>query len=171
MNALDLYVDTITRSDGVIRRALEDLSVEELRAQPSGSGSNPIGWLVWHLTRVRDSIISSIADQPTIWESQAYNSQFELEGEVPRFTPENVHDFDPKAADVLVGYFNAVAGRTIEVVAAFSPDDLERLIPSGQPDRPPQSVGSRLAVILNDNIQHVGQVAYLRGVIRGQGWF
>ncbi len=27
------------------------------------------------------------------------------------------------------------------------------------------------AMILNDNIQHVGQVAYFRGVLREQGWF
>lgn len=171
MNAIDLYLDTLNRADAVLRRALEELTVEDLRRQPAGEGSNPIGWLVWHLTRARDSLIASVSGQPTVWESDGWAEQFGIDGDIPRFMPENVHTFDPKDFETLAGYFEAVAQKTAAAVEHLTPDDLERLVPPSQPGRPPQSVGSRLAAVLNDNLQHIGQAAYLRGVIRGQGWF
>ena len=51
MNAAQLYLETIRRSDADLKRALEELSTQELRKQPAGPGRNPIGWLLWHLTR------------------------------------------------------------------------------------------------------------------------
>ena len=171
MNANDLYLDALNRADGILRRALEDVTDAELRIQPAGAGSNPIGWLVWHLTWVRDFITAGITGDQTIWQADGWAERFGMENRPPRFIPDDVHTFDPKSIETLSGYFEAVAERTAAVVQNLTPDDLERLIPSASPERPPQSVGSRLAIILNDNIQHVGQVAYLRGIIREQGWF
>ena len=94
-----------------------------------------------------------------------------MEGNGPRFKPEDVHTFDPKDLATLTGYFEAVAQQTAAVVEKLTSDDLAKTIPSPVADRPPQTVGSRLSAVLNDNIQHIGQVAYLRGVLRGQGWF
>lgn len=171
MNAAELYLETIKRSDESLKRALEELSVEELQNQPAGPGSNPIGWLVWHLTQTRDSIIAGVAGEPTIWERDGWGARFGMEGELPRFVPADVHTFDPKSFETLVGYFDAVAEHTAQVIGRLSEADAARLVESTIPGRPPQSVGSRLSAVLNDNIQHIGQVAYLRGLIRGQGWF
>ncbi len=171
MNAVDLYFDAMNRADGYLRRALEGLTYDELRAQPAGEGSNPIGWIVWHMTWVRDYITAGATGGPTLWETDGWHERFGMEARPPRFTPENVHTFDPKDPETLIGYFEAVAERTATIVRGLTPEDLERLLPPAAPDRPPQSVGSRLGAILNDNIQHVGQVAYFRGVFREQGWF
>ncbi len=94
-----------------------------------------------------------------------------MEGEIPRFAPEDVHTFDPHDFETLMGYFDAVAAKTAEVIKGLTDQDLRRLVDSTTPGRPASTVGSRLGVILNDNIQHTGQVAYLRGLIRGHGWF
>lgn len=171
MNAVDLYFDALNRADGILRRALEDLTEEELRLQPAGEGSNPLGWLVWHLTWVRDFITAGVAGEPPLWETDGWAERFGMESRPARFTPENVHTFDPKDLETLAGYFEAVAEKTAALVRGLTPEDLDRLLPPASPDRPPQSVGSRLGAVLNDNIQHVGQVAYLRGIIREQGWF
>ena len=32
-------------------------------------------------------------------------------------------------------------------------------------------IAQALALILGDNIQHIGQIAYLRGLIKEQGWY
>ncbi len=171
MNAAELYLDTLNRCDSVLRRALEELTMEDLREQPAGEGSNPIGWLVWHLARARDSLIAMVSGQPTVWESGGWGAKFGIDGDVPRFMPENVHTFDPKDLETLMGYFEDVAKETAAVVEKLTPDDLERLVPSPVAGRPPQTVGSRLSLVLTDNVQHIGQVAYLRGILRGQGWF
>ena len=171
MNAATaLYMETIERSDAVLRRAVENLSADELRNQLAGPGSNPVGWLVWHMTRTRDSIIASITGAATIWESDGWADRFGMTGEPPRFVPENVHTFDPKDFETLIGYFDAVAEKTKEAVEGLSEDDMARLVESTIPGRPAQPVASRLSVIMNDNIQHTGQIAYLRGLIRGHGW-
>jgi hypothetical protein len=171
MSAADLYLDALRRSDEGLKRAVEDLTGEELRNQPAGTGSNPIGWLVWHLTRTRDSIIASINGAPTVWDGGGWASRFGMEGELPRFMPDNVHTFDPKDFETLMGYFDEVAGQSAKVVEALSDEDMSRMVESAVPGRPAQPVVARLGVILNDNIQHIGQVAYLRGLLRGQGWF
>jgi hypothetical protein len=171
MSNTDLYADAIRRSDADLRRSLEDLSTEELRNQPAGEGSNPIGWLVWHLTRTRDNISSSIAGETSVWESGGWGARFGMDGELPRFAPADVHLFDPKDFATLVGYFDAVAEKSLTIVGGLTDADMDRMVESTIPGRPAQPVVSRLAVILNDNIQHVGQVAYLRGLIRGHGWY
>jgi hypothetical protein len=40
---------------------VEGLDAGQLTEPPS-EGANPIGWLVWHLTRVQDHHISEILD-------------------------------------------------------------------------------------------------------------
>ena len=171
MSAPELYLEAIRRSDGDLKRSLEDLSTEELRHQPAGAGSNPIGWLVWHLTRTRDNIVSSIAGEKSIWEREGWGARFSMEGELPRFTPEDVNTFDPKDFATLVGYFDSVAEQTAKVIGGLTDADMTREVASTVPGRPPQPVLGRLAVILNDNVQHIGQVAYLRGLIREHGWY
>ena len=170
MNAAELYLDAMGRADGTLRRALEDLTVDELRSQPAGTGSNPIGWLVWHVSRGRDSLASGITGTPRVWETGGWAGRFGMEGEGDRFEPENVHTFDPKDPETLVGYFSEATEKAFGAVRGLSDKDLEREVPT-RPGRPPAPISSRLALSLFDNIQHIGQVAYLRGLIREQGWF
>ena len=170
MNAADLYLEAMGRADGTLRRALEDLTVDELRSQPAGAGSNPIGWLVWHLSRGRASLASGITGTDSVWETGGWAARFGMEGEVARFVPEDVHTFDPKSPKTLLGFFSEATEKAYDAVRALSDKDLEREVPT-RPGRPPAPISSRLALSLFDNIQHIGQIAYLRGLIREQGWF
>jgi hypothetical protein len=42
---------TFDRVGGIFLRALDGLSIEQLRKQPAGPESNPIGWIAFHLSR------------------------------------------------------------------------------------------------------------------------
>ena len=69
----------------------------------------------------------------------------------------------PDGADVLVGYYEAVAAVTGGLLAAVTPADLVRVV-----DRrwdPPVTLGVRLVSVADDDIQHAGQAAYVRGLL------
>ena len=104
MNAVDLYFDALNRADGYLRRALEGLTYDELRLQPGGEGSNPIGWIVWHMTWVRDFITAGVTGERPLWETDGWAERFGMEAPPPRFTPDNVHTFDPKDPETLIGF-------------------------------------------------------------------
>jgi hypothetical protein len=64
---------------------------------------------------------------------------------------------------VLVGYLDAVDARTRSLLEGLSPEDLDRVV-----DRrwdPPVTLGVRLVSIADDCLQHVGQAAYVRGLL------
>jgi len=47
-----------------VHPALQGLSDADLLKRPS-EACNPIGWLLWHQTRVEDFILSHISDRPS----------------------------------------------------------------------------------------------------------
>ena len=69
----------------------------------------------------------------------------------------------PDGPEALLGYYQAVAARTTELLAAAGPDQLDRVV-----DRrwdPPVTLAVRLISIADDDIQHAGQAAYVRGLL------
>ena len=69
----------------------------------------------------------------------------------------------PDGAEVLVDYLDAVSDRTRTVLDGLGPDDLDRVV-----DRrwdPPVTMGVRLVSVADDGLQHLGQAAYVRGLL------
>ncbi len=66
-------------------------------------------------------------------------------------------------AELLTSYLSAVHEQTREFVAGLGADDLDRVVDDGWD--PPVTLGVRLASVVNDGTQHVGQAAYVRGVL------
>jgi hypothetical protein len=64
---------------------------------------------------------------------------------------------------VLVDYYSAVHERTAALVKAVTPEDLDRVVDRAW--NPPVTMGVRLLSVLNDDVQHAGQAAYVRGII------
>ena len=78
-------------------------------------------------------------------------------------TSEQVGAFVPPDGATLAGYQRAVSERTIKYLGGLSDDELGRVI-----DRswdPPVTVGVRLASVVNETAQHIGQGAYVRGLV------
>ena len=64
---------------------------------------------------------------------------------------------------MLTGYLDAVHNRSRTVLAGVTPDDLDRVVDTRWD--PPVTLGVRLVSIADDSLQHVGQAAYLRGLL------
>ena len=69
----------------------------------------------------------------------------------------------PDGADVLVSYYDAVAARTTAFLGRLTPDELDRVVDERWD--PPVTMGVRLVSIADDDIQHAGQAAYVRGLL------
>jgi hypothetical protein len=59
-----------------------------------------------------------------------------------------------------------VHARTAEFLRAIDADDLERVVDERWD--PPVTLAVRLVSVLSDDLQHVGQAAYVRGLLEAR---
>ena len=69
----------------------------------------------------------------------------------------------PQSAELLLGYLDAVDERMRGYLADLTAGDLDRVVDEGYD--PPVTLGVRLISIADDALQHVGQAAYVRGIL------
>ena len=162
----ELLVDTFDRIREGAGDAVRGLSPEQLAERP-GSSANSIGWLVWHLARVQDDHIAAVADHEQVWTSAGWHERFALpfaaEDTGYGHTSDQVAQVCGLDAEQLVGYLDAVHARTVEYVQPLTADDLARVVDERWD--PPVTLGVRLVSVLNDDQQHVGQAAFIRGLL------
>lgn len=166
MQINELLAELFGRVTEHVHGIVADLDVDQLLEVPE-PGANPIGWLIWHLTRVADMHVAEIIDQDQLWMEDGWAARFGLEPEPYNMgyghTPAQVAEVRPESAQALVDYYDAVEARTAALLAGLGPDDLDRIV-----DRrwdPPVTMGVRLVSIADDAIQHAGQAAYVKGVL------
>lgn len=161
-----LLVDGFNRVDEQIPDLVSDLSPEDLSWRPDAD-ANPIGWLVWHLTRVADDHMAGIAASPQAWLDDGWVQRFGLPYPEDSIgygqTSAEVGAFTVKNPSVLVDYWAATFARITGVLSGLQDDDLERVVDDSYD--PPVTVATRLVSVLNDLTQHVGQAAYVRGLL------
>ena len=166
MEIHDLLAELYGRIADDVRTAVAGLDADALAAAPA-PGANTIGWLVWHLTRVQDHHVSELLGEEQLWVSAGWAVRFGLDPD-PHDTgyghgPDQVAAVRPDGPDVLVDHYDAVAARTAAFLRRLTAADLDRVV-----DRrwdPPVTLGVRLVSIADDDIQHAGQAAYVRGLI------
>jgi hypothetical protein len=151
-----------------LRHGIRGLTPDQLthRVTPE---ANTIAWLAWHLARVQDDHIAHIADQEQVWLSEDWVGRFGLPFEPEAtgygFSAEEVGRVRGPSAELLLEYAAAVHDRTAEFLRGLSDDDLDRVVDTRWD--PPVTLGVRLVSVLSDDLQHVGQAAYVRGLIAG----
>ena len=166
MELKDLLTDLFGRIDEHVHEAVDGLDAEAL-CTPLVPGANPIGWLVWHLTRVQDDHVAEIVDQPQLWTSGDWAKRFGVPADAGNtgygHSTDEVRAIRPENAEALIEYYEAVAARTRELLERTTPTDLDRVVD----DRwdPPVTLGVRLVSIADDDIQHAGQACYVRGIL------
>lgn len=164
-----LLVDAFGRVKDAVHGAVEGLSREQLtyRVDPD---ANTIAWLVWHLTRVQDDHVAHLADAEQVWLRDGWVDRFGLPFE-PRahgygHTSEEVAAVDVPA-DLLLGYHDAVHAQTVGYLSGLEEPAYAEII-----DRswdPPVTRAVRLVSVIEDDLQHVGQAAFIRGVVQRLG--
>jgi uncharacterized damage-inducible protein DinB len=169
MNWQQLVIENFERISQVLKSALEDLTQEDLNQQPNPE-SNSMGWIAWHLTRVQDRAIADLAGEEQIWIKDKWHSSFVRSADPQDVGvghgSEDLAAFRSPDAKTLLAYHLAVLERTKGYLSNLSQPELDRKI--DHPRFP--TVGLRLTAIINDNFQHAGQVAYVRGLLKGKGW-
>ncbi|WP_208030345.1 mycothiol transferase [Streptomyces cyanogenus] len=167
MHAKDILIDGYGRIQEEVHAALDGLGPDELQHRPA-PGANSIAWLVWHLTRVQDDHVADAFELDQVWLSQGWEKRFGLG--LPRHdtgyghTPAKVAKVRVESADLLTGYYDAVHEQTLGALRSLAAKDLERIVDERWD--PPVSLGVRLVSVLSDDLQHVGQAAYLRGLLQ-----
>jgi hypothetical protein len=161
-----LLQEAFSRILPTVSRAVDGLSADQLAARPDPE-ANSIAWLVWHLTRIQDDHIAEVAGTEQVWTAGGWAGRFHLPVDDAAtgysHTSEDVAAVRVDPPDLLTGYLSAVTEATTGYLAGVSGADLDRVVD----DRwdPPVTLGVRLVSVLNDDLQHAGQAAYVRGLV------
>jgi uncharacterized damage-inducible protein DinB len=166
MTSSELLVDAFGRIRATVHEAVRGLTPEQLAVRLDAD-ANSIAWLVWHLTRIQDDHIAAAADVEQVWTSAGWVERFALPFD-PRATGYAHSSADVAAVtvasgDMLVGYYDAVHEQTIRFVEPITDPDLDRVVDESWD--PPVTLGVRLVSVINDNDQHAGQAAFVRGIV------
>jgi len=161
----ELLAEAFGRIHGVVLGAVRGLSEEELAFRPE-ERCNSIAWLVWHLTRIQDDHAAAVAGTEQAWMAEGWADRFGLP-----FSPAETGYGHTSAevaavrapADLLVGYYEAVHAHTVKYVQGLAEADLDRVVDLNWD--PPVTLAVRLVSVINDDLQHGGQAAYVRGML------
>jgi hypothetical protein len=167
MDTSALLLDLYGRIPPLVAEAVRDLTPEQLRHRPTPT-ANPLGWLIWHTIRVEDHQPAEVGGYQQVWVTDGYAGRFGdpvgPDDHGYGHTAEQVAGVRATAAD-LMAYLDAVHARTVEFLRGLTEADLDRVVDSNWD--PPVTLGVRLISVADDCLQHVGQAAYLRGLILG----
>lgn len=166
MDVSALFLELYGRIPPLARSAVGGLDATALAVRPAVD-ANSIGWLVWHLARVQDHHVAELLGTDQLWAGGDWARRCGLEPD-PADTgyghsAEQVGSVLPEGPEVLLEYLDAVDRRTRTMLVGLVPEDLDRVV-----DRrwdPPVTLGVRLVSVADDCLQHLGQAAYVRGLL------
>jgi hypothetical protein len=163
--ARDLLLDAFGRIGEGALLVVDGLTPGEL-SQRLAPNSNTIGWLVWHLARVQDDHVSSAAGTDQIWTSAGWHKRFGLPFDTSATGyGQSVDDVDEVTVDaeLLAGYVSAVTTMTLAYVEQLTAANFDRIVDESWD--PPVTLGVRLMSVIGDDLKHLGQAEYVRGLI------
>ena len=168
MHSSDLLADAFGRISEGVDQVVDGLDADQLAYRPAELG-NSIAWLVWHLTRVQDDHVSAAAGTEQAWTAAGWADQLGLPFD-PSATgygqsPDDAAMVRVASGATLLAYHHTVHQRTIRYVHGLGDDDLERIV--DQSFSPPVTLAVRLISVIADDLQHLGQAAYVRGLLPG----
>ncbi|MFI0487309.1 DUF664 domain-containing protein [Actinomadura sp. 9N215] len=167
MTSALLLTDAFDRIRQQVHQTVGGLTPRQL-AYRVDADANSIAWLVWHLTRVQDDHVSELAGAAQAWTDGGWADRFGLPLDPSDtgygHTSDQVAAVQVESPDLLIGYHDTVHAATVEYVGSVTDGDLGRVV-----DRswtPPVTLGVRLISVINDCTEHVGQAAFVRGILQ-----
>lgn len=165
MNTAEILADAFGRVRESVHGAVRGLSADALNLRLDDD-ANSIAWLVWHLTRVQDDHVADVAGREQAWTADGWRDRFALD--LPAGDTGYGHGSAQVAAvrvddpELLIGYHDAVCERTLSYVRGLTDADLDRVVDEHWD--PPVTLGVRLVSVIDDDMEHVGQAAFARGI-------
>lgn len=148
-----------------LHQIVSDLDAEALNWRPAPD-ANSIAWLAWHLARVQDDHTAGISDGEQVW-LRGWSDRFALPIDPMSIgfgqTPEQARSVVVTSPELLTGYYDAVCRQTDEVLASLTDADFDRIVDERWD--PPVTLAVRVVSMLNDVTQHIGQAAYVKGLL------
>jgi hypothetical protein len=167
MNCAALLVDAFGRVHEAVHEAVAGLGPDELAVRLDAE-ANSVAWLLWHLTRIQDDHLADVAGTEQIWTAQGWHDRFELPFPVGAtgygHSSRDVAAVRVGSGRLLTGYYDAVHEHTLSYVSGLSGSSLDRIVDESW--TPPVTLGVRLISVVSDSLQHAGQAAFVRGVLR-----
>ncbi len=161
----ELLRDAFTRLIEHVDDLTEGLTEEVSSYRPTPE-ANSIAWLIWHSARCQDLQLCDIAGVEQVWTRDGWVDRFGLALPADDIgyghSPEDVAKVHA-SAELLAGYYRAVHKVTLAYIASVTPEELDRIVDTRWD--PPVTASARLVSIIDDCAQHLGQAAYLRGII------
>ena len=150
----------------ILKRSLDSLTEEEIIWKPNPHSNNII-FLIWHMALVEDNLINKVLlGKERVWITENYYKDFpELRNETGfAFNQEKLDQFPIVDIDWLMNYHNILREGTIKFITNIEDEDLSLDYTFGIRQVKGYFVIGRLMTELS---QHLGQVSYIRGMIRG----
>ena len=167
MDELQVLRELHQRVRPLVEKVVDGLEPTQLTWAPA-PGANTIGWLVWHLTRVQDHHLAELVGDsqllPTFVDRFGRPADADATGYGD--SAEQVASVRPESGDALVEYHAAVQQRLMAFLHGLTVEDLDRVVDESWD--PPVTMGVRLVSVADDALQHVGQAAYVRGLLPGR---
>ena len=153
---------------GKLKQTVGGLTPEELLWQPDPE-SNHILWTVWHMARVSDRWANqTVLAGEELWTSEGWAGRMGMPAE--RYgrgeTPDQVRDFPSVDIGLVLEYFDRAHASLLAMIDGLESSDLARDVYAAYRDES-LNIGWILGHILAEESQHLGQVAYIRGMIKG----
>ena len=163
MDSRDLLLEAYGRIPGRVHAVVDGVNDATLARRPGEEG-NSVAWLVWHLTRVQDDHVSEVAGHEQAWTAGGWAERFGLPLPVGDtgygHTAEQVGQVTA-SAELLAGYHDAVHEQTLAYLRTLDDAALDRVVDEAWD--PPVTLGARLVSVLDDDLEHAGQAAFLLG--------
>ena len=169
----ELIAETYRRMSKEYENILDGLTPDDLHKRPAPD-ANTIGWLLWHTARSYDRTLGDVMYGEQVWTKEKWYKKFNRSSDPNdtgyRHTFEEVGKFRVPDINTLRDYQRAVIKASIEYIEKLTEDELDRECPLSTHPGTTESAGMRIVGNINDCYQHLGQAAFVRGLIKGQGW-
>jgi len=171
MDFRDILKLALKEYEDEAKRLLEGLTQEERRFMPSAE-SHHIDFAIWHSIRAEDALLNYGAkESEQIWIKDEWYVKFGIPAADGggRYTINQVKDMPPLAVPNLIQYYDAVRKETLAYVDSVEPKELDVRSPFERLhiQFPGITKGQVLSHIVVETAQHLGQIGYIRGIIRG----
>lgn len=168
MDARDVFLDGFGRIRDLLHEALEGLSQEDLVYRPHPK-ANTMAWSAWHLSRVQDDHVAEVAHNEQVWMVNGWSTNFGLSLDVwdtgYGHKPQQVAEVT-STSELLLGYHDDVYKQTRRFVNGLTMDHLDMVV--DKRFDPHVTLGARLLSVISDDLQHIGQIGYIRGLAQLQ---
>ena len=152
-------------------KAIDGLNIHELKWQPSLESNNII-YLVWHMARVEDNWINKIlGGNQTIWEKNQWAKKLNIDQNLDDsdygkgYGKEDISNLPDMNIDQLKLFYKDQRKASLDVIINLKDEDLEKDYKrlTGELKKGYWILGH----VLVEESQHLGQIAYIRGMIKG----